>query len=174
MSFSAELVARLGWRWDDGAVDDDDLSMIDTFADGTDVEEAEGVWHKEAVAILNGASVTYDLTALTRTVLGQTLSTVFYTIRAILVKNTTAAGEGIVVVGGAASNEWSECFAADGDKVQVPRDSVCLLSNRRCGWEVDDTHKNLKLAALGGDVTFDIAIIGTTSIATGDCSSSGI
>ena len=79
---------------------------------------------------------------------------------------------GQLVVGGAASNEWSEPFGADGDKVVCPLDSPVELVNRQCVWEVDATNKNLKIAAEGGDVTYSIAIIGLLNPATGECSSS--
>jgi hypothetical protein len=161
----------LGWNWDDGAKDFDNLNYNKPWTSGTAFNEAEAVYKIESATILDAASVTFDLTALTRTVLGDTLNTVFVTIKAILIVNESTSG-GELVVGAAASNEWSEPFGADGDTGIVPLDSPWLWASRRCGKFVDASNKNLKLAAVGGDVTYSMAIIGTITGATGECSSS--
>jgi hypothetical protein len=135
--------------------------------EGNGLNQAEAVWHAEQRALMSGASETWDLTALTRAVLGDVLTTTFLTIKAILiVSSSDSAGE--LVVGGAASDEWSYPWAAAGDKSHVPPDSRLLLENSQWGWAVDASNKNLKLAASGGAVTYDIAIIGTlTTSASG-------
>lgn len=173
MGFKGTFDARTGWNWNSGVLDDDKLSYSKTLAHGPEANQAEAVWHEEDVELLDAVSRTLDLTALTRSVFGSTLTTTLLRIKSILIVNKSTTG-GQLVVGGAAANEWSECFGADGDQAIVPLDSPLLLCNRRCGWEVDDTHKNLKIAAVGGDVTYSIAIIGTTTTAVGDCSSSGL
>lgn len=174
MSFQGQIKASFGWEWDEGATDSSDLKFNETLADGVGVNQAEAVWHKEDVELLNAASTTYDLTSLIRTVIGDTTHvTALVSVNGILIINKSTAG-GEVLVGGAASDEWSEPFGADGDKVRVPLDSPLVLVSRRCGWEVDDSNKNLKLLAQGGDVTYSIAIIGTINFTTGECSSSGI
>lgn len=170
MSFRAQLAAKIGWNWDSGAVDNDELKQSHDFAEGTDSGEAEAVWHVEDQVLLSGDSVTLDLTALTRTVLGDTLTTTLVAVHAILIVNQSTAG-GEMVVGGAAANEWSAPFGADGDQVRVPLGSSLLLSNQLTGWAVDDSNKNLKLAASGGNVTYSVAIIGCLTT-TGDHSSS--
>lgn len=177
LTFSGEIVAKLGWNWADsgGVVDNGSLRYRGSLGDGNDPNEAEAVWHKESVSLLSAAADTYDLTALAESVFGDTLYVNFLTIKAIQVVNlSTAATAGQLLVGGAASNEWKEAFGAAGDIVRVPIDSALLLSSRRCGWEVDDSNKNLKILASGGDVTYSIAILGTITVAMGDCSSSGL
>jgi hypothetical protein len=158
----------VGWKWNEGVLDDSRLAWINEFADGNDQDEADASWHKEGVALASGATETLDLAALVRTVLGDSLTTTFLTIKALLIVNTATAGLGELLVGGAAANEWFYPFGAAGDKVSVPLNSPMLLSNTQWGWAVNDTHKNLKLEASGGDVTFSIAILGTiTSSGTG-------
>lgn len=167
MSFTAGIQARIGWEWDDGAVDQSFLNYAKEHADGNDEDEAEAVWHEANQTLLDGATRTLDLTALTRTVLGDTHTVTFLTIKAILiVSRSTSVGE--LVVGGAASNEWAYPFSADGDQANVPVDSPWLIANRKWGWAVDADNKNFKLAASGGAVYYDIAIIGTlTASASG-------
>ncbi|HUT11756.1 MAG TPA: hypothetical protein VMY42_14745 [Thermoguttaceae bacterium] len=163
MSFSAKLAAMLEWNFNDGALDKDDLRYAKAFTDGDDDNEANVVWHDEAVTLTSGNSTTYDLTALTRTVLGETITHLFYLVKAVLIVVTSTTG-GTLVVGADGSDEWSEPFGADGDIVKVPPDSPLLLANRVGGWSVDSSNKDLKVAASGGDVTYSIAIIGTITL----------
>lgn len=170
MSFQAHLTASLGWRWNDGAVDASRLGYAESLLDGSDDNQAEAVWHVEDQTLLDGTSTTLDLTNLTRTVLEDLHTVTFTQVRAVLVVNL-ATGSGELIVGGAASDEWSAPFGADGDLLAVPPNSPLLLANRKTGWDVDDTNKNLKLAASGGDVNYSIAIVGNLT-ATGSSSGS--
>ena len=70
MSFKAEIKASLGWNWSDGATDNARLDFARQLLDGNGDDEAEAVWHIEDQTLLDGASTTLDLTALTRNVLG--------------------------------------------------------------------------------------------------------
>lgn len=167
--FKAQLKVYLGWEWDDGAQDKGNVSIDETFEDGTGVDQAEAVYHVVSETILDGNSNTYDLTALLRQVLGDELSTTLVTIKELLIINESTSGN--LVVGNAAADEWSEPFGADGDTLVIRPDSPCLLSSRRCGWEIDGSNKNLKIAASGDDVTFSMVIIGLLTPATGVCSS---
>ena len=171
MSFKAEVKASVGWNWSDGAVDNDRLDYAQRLLDGNGENQAEAVWHAEDQTLLEAASTTLDLTALTRTVLEDTHTVTFLTVKALLIVNLSSS-EGELLFGGAASDEWSEPLGADGDQVAVPPDSPLLMANRQAGWNVDQTNRNLKLAASGGDVTYSIAIVGTTT-APGSGSGSG-
>lgn len=171
MSFKAEVLAKIGWAWNDGVLDKSEKTFAAQFNDGSDANEAEAVWHSESRELASGADETFDLSALTRTVLGSVLTTAFHTIRAILIVNeSTDPGDGEVLVGGAASNEWMYPFGSAGDQVSVPVDSVVMLSNRQWGWAVNAGNKNLKIAADGGDVTYSIVIIGTITTPAGGSS----
>lgn len=171
--FSGDVITRIRWDWedDDGTtIDNGSIMQQSRFTDGTDEEEAEACWHLVGASLLDSAIETHDLTALTRELFGDTHVTTLVTVRAILIRNLDTS-TGSLVVGGASSNEWSEPFAADGDKIVVPPNSAFSISNLNTGWTVDDSNKNLKLAASGGDVNYDIAIVGTLT-ASGSSSSS--
>lgn len=171
MSFTGQLKVYTGWEWEDGAKDANNLSYVKTFADGVGVNQAEAVFHVDSEELLDSASTTYDLTNLNRQVLGDPdYNITFITIKQVVIVNESTSGE--LLVGAAASNEWSEPFGDDGDQVSVRPDSPLVLASYRCGWEVDDTTKNLKIQAVGDDVTYSMAIIGTVNSATGECSSS--
>jgi hypothetical protein len=173
MSFKAEVKVSVGWNWSEGVVDNDRLAYAQRLLDGNGENQAEAVWHAENQTLLEAASTTLDLTSLTRTILADTHTVTFLTVKALLIVNQSSSG-GQLLVGGAAGDEWSEPFGADGDQVIVPPDSPLLLANRQTGWNVDDANKNLKLAAGGGDVTYSIAVVGTTTApGSGSGSSSG-
>ena len=167
-SFKSQLVAKLGWRWQEGATDDNRLVFEQYFNEGNGENQAEAVWHLSGQELGDGEDLTLDLTALTRTVLGDTLTTTFLTIKAIFIVNRSEEWGAELLVGGAAAYEWYYPFGGSGHIVSVPPDSPLLLCNRIWGWAVDDSNKNLLLEAAGGDVEFDIAIIGTlTTSASG-------
>jgi hypothetical protein len=164
MGFKAEVKAWLGWNWSDGAVDNQRLDYAGRLLDGNGDNQAEAVWHAENQTLVDAASTTLDLTALTRTILGDLHTVTFLTVKALLIVNQ-GSSSGRLLVGGAAADEWSEPFGADGDQIAVPLDSPLLLTNRQAGWNVDQANRNLKLAASGGEVTYSIAVVGTTTAA---------
>jgi len=172
MSFKTDVRASAGWNWSDGAVDSGRLDYARQLLEGNGDDQAEAVWHAEDHVLLDGHSVALDLTNLTRTVLENLHTVTFVKVRALLVVNL-ATGAGELIVGGAATDEWSAPFGFDGDQVRVPPDSPMLLANRQRGWDVDDSHKNLKLTASGGDVTYSIAVVGNLTASGSGSSGSG-
>jgi hypothetical protein len=162
MTFKAEIQTSLGWNWNEGAVDNQRFEYAKQFPQGNGADQAEAVWHAEDQVLLSGASVTLDLTALQRVILGDTNTVAFLTVKAIWIVNKNTSG-GHLLVGGAATDQWSEPFGADGHQIRVPLDSPLLLCNRKSGWPVDQTNRNLKLAAVDGNATYSLAILGTTS-----------
>lgn len=171
MTFQAEILASLGWTWNDGAVDNRRLDCVARLPGGNGDNQAQAVWHAENQLLLSGAAVTLDLAALTRTILGDLNTVAMVAVKALLVVNHNQDG-GSLVLGGAETDEWSAPFGAAGDQVLVPRASPMLLAHCQTGWDVDAAHRNLRLAASGGDVSYSIAIVGTTTRA-GSGSGSG-
>lgn len=191
MSFRAEIVTRTGWNWTDGAIDDDNLRYEKQLLDGNANNRAQGSWHLTDQTLADGESVQLDLTALLRTVLGDTLTTAFDRIKCIHIVSALAS-VGTIIVGNADYDCWYQPFGAAVHTVEVPPDSPLVLANRREGWPVRDTgasssssssgedmgesgaSRMLKLEASGGAVTYDISIIGTlTAPAAASSSSSG-
>lgn len=169
MTLKAQIRASLGWDWNEGLRDNGRLEYAKGLSDGSGDNQAEAVWHLESQLLMLGASCVYDLGALARTILGTSHSLVFTAIKALLIVNESADG-GELLVGGDATDPWSEPFGGEGDRVVVPADSALLLSNRQSGWPVDSAARNLRLTASGGDVTYSIALVGTL---TQSSSSSG-
>ncbi|MEN6556878.1 MAG: hypothetical protein ABFC54_01730 [Thermoguttaceae bacterium] len=162
MSFKAQIKASLGWDWSEGVRDNGRLDYAKSLSDGIGDNQAEAAWHLEQQTLLLGDWVDYDLTNLTRTVLGVDLSTAFAAIKALLLFNESTDG-GELRIGGAAEDPWSAPLGGETESVLVPADSVLLLSSRQSGWIVDSAARHLRLTASGGDVTYSLAVVGTLS-----------
>ena len=164
MSFKGEIKVSAGWNWNEGAIDNDRIDYAEQLLDGNGDNQAEAAWHEESQTLTSGASITLDLSNLTRTVLGDAHAVTFLTVKALLIVNeSTGAGE--LIVGNAASNAWFAPFDAATNEIVVPPDSPLLLASRKDGWEVDASNRNLKLTASGDDVTYSIAVLGTITAA---------
>ena len=164
MSFKGEIKASAGWNWNEGAIDNDRIDYAEQLLDGNGDNQAEAAWHEESQTLSQGTSTTLDLSNLTRTVLGDAHAVTFLTVKALLIVNEST-GVGELIVGDAASNIWSAPFGSATDEVVVPPDSPLLLANRKDGWVVDASNRNLKLTASGDDVTYSIAVLGTITAA---------
>jgi hypothetical protein len=174
----SSIAAQLGWTWRDqlgtsAIVDSSRLPFNKSLADGAEADQADAVWHAEDQALSAGQSVTLELDALEQTCFGDTISIPLSRVKAILIVNKNTAGNGYLLVGGAAVDEWHAPFGAAGDTAKVMLQSPLLLVNSRDGWEVELGSTALKIAAIGGDVTFDVAILGTLVGQSSSSSSSG-
>lgn len=162
VTFGGQLKAALGWDWKDtaGPLDKGIVEYDKALTNGTGENQAEMIWWRKSEVLLDGQSQTFDLTSLTRELLGSTITQTFYKVKGLLiiVENTTL---GNLIVGDAAANEWSGPFWGDGATIVIPPDSHLSICNRQNGWGVDASNKNLKLFAHQGDVTSSIAIVGT-------------
>lgn len=157
--------ARLGWTWRDqlesGMLSDSRCVQLKVdLADGSQTGQADAVWYREGVALGQGQSLQWDLDGLPQTLFGYTVTIGFARVKAFLVVHR-GAGPGWLLIGGADCREWSEPFGAPGDTLRAMPDSPLLLAHCREGWAVDAEHAALRLGAVCGPVTFDIALLGT-------------
>ncbi len=170
-SLSVDLKASMAWllaeSLDLSTVNDNaTLEYSVSIVDGTAADKADLLWHDELV-ISAVSNDDLDLTALTNTIFGSTVTINFTKVRAILLVNTsTTAGDFLNVGGAGAGSAFDTPFAGDADaKVQVGADSALLLANKKDGWAVTGgTGDILRVHNPGGNsVTYRIAIIGTSS-----------
>ena len=174
---TGEIQAILGWNWQDGdTVDKGSIGPGATrvapiaLANGPDSSQIEAAWHLENQTLMNGASVTYDLTALTRTLFEDALEITLVEVKGIIIYNKST-NNSLITVGNAAANPWRGPFGAADHTIGVPESSALPLSHPTDGWGVHAGNKNLKLAASNGAATFDIAIVGTLTSSQEDSSS---
>ena len=159
--------AELGWTWSDTVsqttiVNSNRLRALNDLADGTGADQADTVWHVEQQTLAVGISTTLDLASLSQSVFGDTISLSLAAVKAILIDNTSTTA-GYLLIGGAAADEWYAPFAAAGDKVKVMAGGQLLLAHPGAGWSVAAGSTDLKIEAVTAAVTYDIAILGTSS-----------
>ena len=168
--------ARLGWTWRDRAgmseiVDNNRLESKTDLPDGSEVGQADAVWHTEDAVLADGQWVDLKLDALEQTLFGGTIVIPFARVKAILIVHRSTAAD-YLLVGGATADPWYAPLGSSGDTFRVMPGSPLLLANHRDGWAIDARHARLRLAAVGGEVSFDIAILGTLVATYGSSSSS--
>lgn len=178
MELRTTMDARIGWKWTDGAVDESNLKYKEVLADGFDDNEAQIVWHLEDQELASGASTTWDLTALTREILGVDHTSMLGSVKVLFVVSKNAS-DGTLLVGAADYDVWWAPFNSSADTIEVPPDSPLLLVNRENGWAVtkelssssssgeSGADRMLKVTASGGDVTYSIVIVGLTWSSSG-------
>ena len=166
-NLNSTIRAELGWTWRDESgetaiVDSNRLRKLIDLADGTGSDQADTVWHAQEQSLATGASTTLSLDDLAQSIFGDSISLSFSKIKALLIANTSTTA-GYLLVGGAASDQWYEPFAASGDKIKVMPGGQLLLTHPGTGWSVAAGSTDLKIAAVGATVSYDIAILGTGS-----------
>jgi len=179
MSFKAGGDFWLGSNWNEGAIDNTKTQFTVKWAEGIDIDQCNAAWHAEDQELADGEVKDWDLTALPRTVFGETLYTHFETIKALEIVVTSTTG-GTLEVGNCNVDPWSQPFGHDSHTVNVPPGSPLVLGNCRTGWDVtglgagsssssssgegeDDfssADRYLRLRCVGGTLTYKIRIVG--------------
>lgn len=165
-SLRSTIQAHLGWTWRDSVgetaiVDSNRLAYQQDLPNGDDAGEADAVWHTHDRTLAEAETLLLALDALEQPLFGDVILIPIERVKAILIVNRNTEGPGYLSVGGAAVDEWSEPFGMVGDTVKVMPGSPLLLANVLEGWPVGLSGATLRIAAAGGPVTFDIAILGT-------------
>ena len=169
MSLVTELAAKIKWvaqsALDLSNVNDSSsVEYKDTLGSGTNTDESDVIWH-DTRTLTTGNNDDLDLTALTQTIFGSTVTKAFAEVCGIYIRNkNTTAGQDLTV-GGSGGNEWSAPFGATGDKVNLPADGLLLLTNPKAGWAVTNgSADTLRIGnASGNTVTYDIVIWGRSA-----------
>jgi hypothetical protein len=173
----SKVEVQLGWTWRDRigpfvVTDDNRLLSVKELSDGAAAGQADVVWHAASQTLAAGQSTTLELAALVQSVFNDTILISLVRVKAILVVNKNATGSAFLLVGAAGADEFSAPFGMLGDTVKVMPASPLLLANLGEGWSVEPGHEVLMFQAIGGEVVFDIAILGTASQGGGGSSSS--
>lgn len=166
-TLSMDVQAKLSWVFLDGLGlstirDESAVEYKQGLSDGTALSEADKIWHDQRT-LSSAASETLDLSALTQTLFGSTVTIDLAKVKCIFVKNNSINTGGELLIGDAASNAFEAPFAnTAGGLVEVGPNSPLLLANLLDGWSVG-SDVNLKIANTGSaDITYDIVIVGTS------------
>src|SRR3972149_8679504 len=98
------ILAQLGWTWRDRAgdlviTDSNHLPLKKDLADGAGPDQADAVWHAIGQVLADGEEMLLDLGALPQSLFGDTITIPMTRVKAILIVNKSAAGDGYLVVG---------------------------------------------------------------------------
>jgi len=162
------IQVQLGWTWRDAVganvvANSNRFQLTQDLDDGTGTNQADAVWDVVDQSLTAGTSTTLSLDALARGLFGDTITIALAKVKAVLVVNKNTSGSGHLLLGGAASDEWYAPLGASGDCVKIMPGAALLLACPQAGWDVATGANALKLAAVGDDVTFDVAILGVAA-----------
>lgn len=132
------------------------------YTNGTGVNQVQIQWHDRRT-LLFGEVETLDLQALSGTPFG---TATFTKVKELIIINLATITAYTLLIGGAATNEFTDIVSAAGDKIKVRMSGGLRMWSPGAGFTVDGTHKNLKITNDAvGDITYDIILIGLGTIA---------
>jgi hypothetical protein len=171
-TLSSELTLGLSWLLEDAlntstVSDTARLAYASAWRDGVAVDQADQLWHSQQTLAASGVT-NLDLTNLSRTVFGGSLTVTFAKVKALVLVNlATTSGLDLLIGGaGAGGNGWGAPFNGNKDaKLVLPADSVLVLVNRKAGWAVTNASSDvLKIEnPQASAITYKAALIGTTA-----------
>lgn len=168
-TLAIDLRCTLTWLFqEEGPVatisDSSKLEYSRTLEDGTATDQADKLWHTER-SLAGGASDDWDLTSLTASLFGGTLTLSLAKVKAVFLVNLSTVAGDLLHLRGAASNAWFAPFNSASDHVKAPADSCVLLTNRKTGWTVTGGSADvLRVHNPGGTaVTYRLVIVGTSA-----------
>ncbi len=130
-------------------------AITKNITNGTGANKAQAVW-SDTRSLLTTANEEIDLRAIVNGFGTLTAAKIKY----IIINPVTVTTGYRLLVGGAASNAWSACFADPSDILRVDSGSPVVLSSLVDGWTVDATHKQLKIEnPSGGTFEYEIIVV---------------
>jgi hypothetical protein len=169
-TLATKLIASLEWNRSEAldlsnVIDRAKVEFTQEMADGTGNDQADLIWH-DTRTVASAANDDLDLTALTQTIFGSTVTINFAKVKAILIVNTnTVAGDELVVDTSVANafKGWANGSATS--KAEIGPDSAWLVSATLAGWAVTaGTGDIVRISNPGGgtSIIYKIVIIGTS------------
>ena len=160
----SNLLAQVGWSWQTGTaaapvVDNNRLIYRRDLDDGQEAFQADGVWHVEGQVLADGQSRTYNLQELAFEVFGDEVIIRFHKVRAIAIVHR-GQKPGVLRVGGAQTEGWQGPLADPADKILIPAQGAFWAVHPEEGWPVSAGACRVRLEAVGGDVTYDMVLLG--------------
>jgi hypothetical protein len=168
-TLASEIKASINWLFQEPLAlttvgDASQLSYDEQLASGTAVDQADRIWSDQRT-VAGAANDDLDLTALTHTVFGSTLTVTLAKVKAILIVNTSTTSGDLLRVDSSVTNGFTGATGGSATSLlEIGADSSCLLASKKDGWTVDGTHKVLRVHNPTADaITYDIVILGTSA-----------
>jgi hypothetical protein len=167
-SLASEIKASINWLFQEPLAlttvgDASQLSYDDQLSNGSAADQANTIWSDQRTVAASGHD-DLDLTNLTHTLFGSTLSIDLASVKAILLVNTSTTTNDRLRFDSSVANACTAPFGGSATSlVEIGADSALLLSSKKDGWTVDSTHKILRVANPSADaITYNIVILGTS------------
>lgn len=167
-TLTTNMTARLTWNFKEAldlsnVIDSSYVEYNVDMATGTGASTADKVWH-DSRTLTTGTADNLDVNALTNSIYGNTVTSIFVKLRALIIVNTaTTSGYDLTVGNG--TNPWIGPFGSGAHTIAVPANGVLLLTNPVAGWTITNaTGDVLKINnGSAGSITYKIALIGTSA-----------
>jgi hypothetical protein len=169
-TLAVEIKASIHWLFEETLdlstlVDSAKLEFSESLADGVGADQADLIWHDTRV-LAAAANDDLDLTALTTTIHGSTVTIDLAKVKAILIHNTATDADEDLQLDSSVANAFVAPFAGSAtSKLEIPAGSPLLLVNQGGGWIVTaGTGDILRITNAGaGSVTYKIVVVGTSA-----------
>ena len=167
MTTRLDILTRIdcGWTWVDTntsrrLTDSVQLSFRRDSLSPTASRDVDIAWYLGSQTLGEDLSVTYDLTSLVQSLFGHEVTFTLGAVKFLYLYNRSSSG--LLNISSGDVTPWIGPFGLSGDALNVESGTPLCLANFGDGWSVDSTAKNIQLTASGGDMLFDIAILGTS------------
>jgi len=168
-SLSLEISAGLSWLFEETLdlstlTDNARLEYSASLTDGSGPGQANRIWHATR-SIASGGNDDHDLTALSQTLYGTTVTVGFNKIRALLIVNTSVNSGDTIFLDSSVANAFTSAFhGSTSSQLEIPPDSPLLLVNKVDGWTVTGGTADMLRISNSGSANFSykIVIVGTS------------
>jgi hypothetical protein len=167
-TLASEIQASISWLFQEPLAlttvgDASQLSYDEQLANGAAADQADTIWSDQRT-VAAGANDDLDLTNLTHTVFGSTLSIQLAAVKAILLVNTSTTSGDYLQIDSSVTNACTAPFSGSATSlVQIGADSSLLLASKKDGWTVGSTQNMLRVTNPSSSaITYSIVIPGVS------------
>ncbi len=168
-TLASEIKASIQWLFQEPLAlttvgDASQLAYDDALASGTAADEADRIWSDQRT-LAAGANDDLDLTALTHSLFGSTVTIDFARVKAILIIHTSTTTGEKLALDSSVTNGFTGPFAASAtSKVEIGADSAALLASKKDGWATASNNKVLRIHNGGSaSAVYNIVVLGTSA-----------
>ena len=138
------------------------IELVESLADGTGASQANKVG-AQPYDIAAGGTLVLDLSNFVSTLTGHSKTIRFTNIKGFLLINKSAASGEDLVVGANGADPWSAPFNGEASSiVELPADSVLMMTNKISGWTVTNGSSDLLLISNpnSNPVSIEVCFVG--------------
>lgn len=168
---TATIQAALSWTQTDTPdvnnttatiIDSATISYVKNLSSGTGSMSVDQIWHNTTGVLASGATQSYDLTNINRSIFGSTLDSSLTGIKALIIDNQSS-GNGSITISATGTNGFTGPFNGAAGTGIAPPISPYIAINYVDGWTLNGTNNTIQLNNSGGsgNILYRIGVIGT-------------